>query len=70
MFWRAEMVKAELEYNPYLLETAIKFNGQKPRINSLVEKYEAGALRNWVDKVPKVFYDEIEEYDNTWWKLK
>ena len=56
------MVKAELAYNPYLLETTIKFNGQKPRINSLVEKYENGALRNWVDKVPKVFYDEMNGY--------
>lgn len=57
------MVKAELEYNPYLLETKIKFNGQSPRINSLVEKYETGALRNWINKVPKVFYDEMNGYD-------
>lgn len=57
------MVKAELEYNPYLLETIIKFNGQKPRINSLVEKYESGALREWIDKVPKIFYDEMNGYD-------
>ena len=34
------MVKAELSYNPYLLETKIKFNGEKPRINSLVEKLQ------------------------------
>ncbi len=57
------MVKAELEYNPYLLETEIRFNGQKPRINSLVEKYECEALRNWIDKIPGIFYDEMNGYD-------
>lgn len=57
------MVKTELEYNPYLLETTIRFNGQKPRINSLVEKYESGALRNWIDKIPEIFYDEMNGYD-------
>ena len=57
------MIKAELDYNPYLLETKIKFNGQSPRINSLVEKYEAGALRDWIDLVPKIFYDEMNGYD-------
>lgn len=57
------MVKAELEYNPYLLETVIRFNGQEPRINSLVEKYECEALRNWIDKIPGIFYDEMNGYD-------
>lgn len=37
------MVKVELNYNPYLLETSIKFNGQEPRINSLVEKFQDGS---------------------------
>ena len=34
------MAKAELSYNPYLMETEVKFNGRSPRINSLVEKHK------------------------------
>lgn len=57
------MVKAELSYNPYLLETKIKFNGQEPRINSLVEKYQHETLQNWVRRIPSIFYDEMNGYD-------
>lgn len=34
------MTNAELQHNPYLLETEVKFNGQDPKINSQIEKYE------------------------------
>lgn len=57
------MIKAELEYNPYLLETLIRFNGHKPRINSLVEKYEGKPLRDWIDKIPDIFSGEMNGYD-------
>lgn len=57
------MVKAELSYNPYLLETAVKFNGQEPKINSLVEKYQNGMLQEWLGLIPKIFYDEMNGYD-------
>lgn len=57
------MVKAELSYNPYLLETKITFNGQEPRINSLVEKYQQETLQNWVRRIPSIFYDEMNGYD-------
>lgn len=57
------MVKAELNYNPYLLETTVKFNGQAPRINSLVEKYQNGSLQKWVRMLPDVFHDEMNGYD-------
>lgn len=56
------MVKVELSYNPYLLETKIKFNGQEPRINSLVEKYQHNILQTWVSKIPSIFYDEMNGY--------
>lgn len=59
----ADMVKAELSYNPYLLETNIKFNGQEPHINSLVEKYHKEILQDWIGKVPSIFYDEMNGYD-------
>lgn len=57
------MVKAELSYNPYLLETNIKFNGHPPRINSLVEKYQDGSLHSWISMVPSIFHDEMNGYD-------
>jgi hypothetical protein len=57
------MVKAELSYNPYLLETKIKFNGQEPKINSLVEKYQEGKLHAWITEIPAVFYNEMNGYD-------
>ena len=57
------MVKAELSYNPYLLETEIKFNGQSPRINSLVEKHQSDTLQDWIKELPYIFHDEMNGYD-------
>jgi disulfide oxidoreductase YuzD len=57
------MVKAELSYNPYLLETKVKFNGQEPKINSLVEKYQEGKLQAWITEIPAVFHNEMNGYD-------
>jgi hypothetical protein len=57
------MVKAELSYNPYLRETKVRFNGQNPKINSLVEKYQSGRLQAWVKQVPSVFFDEMNGFD-------
>lgn len=57
------MIKVELSYNPYLLETKIKFNNQEPRVNSQVEKYVNGSLQAWVKQIPQIFYDEMNGYD-------
>ena len=57
------MVKAELSYNPYLLETKVRFNGQAPRINSLVEKYDQSMLQTWIKQIPEIFYNEMNGYD-------
>ena len=57
------MISAELRHNPYLLETEVKFNGQRPKINSQIEKYENQLLSDWVKNVPKIFYDEMNGYD-------
>lgn len=57
------MVKIELSYNPYVKETIIKFNGQSPKINSLVEKYQDEKLNTWIDKIPAIFKDEMNGYD-------
>lgn len=56
------MINAELSYNPYLMETKIRFNGQPPRINSLVEKYQNMSLQSWISRIPKIFYDEMNGY--------
>lgn len=57
------MVSAELQHNPYLLETDVKFNGQSPKINSQIEKYENQLLSDWAKNVPRIFYDEMNGYD-------
>ena len=56
------MISAELSYNPYLMETNIRFNGQPPRINSQVEKYQNLSLQSWISRIPKIFYDEMNGY--------
>lgn len=57
------MIQTELNYNPYLGETNIKFNGNDPRINSLVEKYTKSKLQSWVKELPSIFHDEMNGYD-------
>lgn len=56
-------VKAELFYNPYLMETTIKFNGREPRINSRVEKFYHSNLQDWVNDIPEIFSEEMNGYD-------
>lgn len=61
---RAERkISAELQHNPYLLETDVKFNGQSPKINSQIEKYENQLFSDWVKNVPRIFYNEMNGYD-------
>ncbi|MGN1413684.1 MAG: hypothetical protein ACI4WY_05500 [Anaerovoracaceae bacterium] len=57
------MAKVELSYNPYLLETKVTFNGNTPRINSLIEKYSGGSLYNWIEDMPHILHDEMNGYD-------
>lgn len=57
------MITAELNHNPYLLTTEVRFNGQPPRINSQVEKYDAMMLKDWIDRIPQIYHDEMNGYD-------
>jgi len=57
------MAKAELSHNPYLLETIVRFNGQEPKVNCLIEKYQGGKLQSWIKRIPSIFYDEMNGYD-------
>lgn len=56
------MVKAELEYNPYLMKTTVRFNEREPRINSLVEKYQNSKLQEWIREIPDIFYNEMNGF--------
>ncbi|MDD5792041.1 MAG: hypothetical protein PUD22_05640 [Erysipelotrichaceae bacterium] len=57
------MAKVELGYNPYLLETKVTFNGNEPRINSLIEKYRSSSLYEWINKMPTILHDEMNGFD-------
>lgn len=57
------MVKVELAYNPYLVETKILFNGAHPKINSLVERFQKQRLQVWLSDLPTIFHDEMNGYD-------
>jgi len=57
------MAKAELSHNPFLLETIVRFNGQEPRVNCLIEKYQEGKLQTWIKRIPPIFHDEMNGYD-------
>ena len=56
------MQNVQLEYNPYIMKTEVKFNGRPPRINSLVEKYANGKLQDWLNELPEIFHDEMNGY--------
>lgn len=57
------MVKVELKYNPYVLETKVYFNGQLPKINSQIEKFENKRLFVWSHKLLDILYSEMNGYD-------
>ena len=57
------MIKVEFEYNPYIMDYSIKFNGVEPRINSMIEQYLKEPLQVWVNEIPSIFYNEMNGYD-------
>ena len=57
-----KMPIVKLKYNPFINKTEISFNGHAPRINSLVEKYQDKMLQTWINKIPKIFHDEMNGY--------
>ena len=60
---RWSMITAELTHNPYLVTTTVRFNGQAPKINSAIEKFESQSLVDWANEVPRIFHDELNGYD-------
>ena len=57
------MAKVTLSYNPYLMETSIKFNDRDPYANSIVERYTKSKLQDWIDDAPKIIGEEMNGYD-------
>ena len=57
------LIKVEFEYNPYIMDYSIKFNGVEPRINSMIEQYLKEPLQVWVKEIPSIFYNEMNGYD-------
>ena len=57
------LIKVEFEYNPYIMDYSIKFNGVEPRINSMIEQYLKEPLQVWVNEIPSIFYNEMNGYD-------
>ena len=53
----------EIIYNPYVLNTAIYFNGKKPRINSKTELLSGCYLQRWMRELPQIIHDEMNGYD-------
>lgn len=57
------MVRAEISYNPYLLETKVMFNNQPPKMNSRVNKFTGAKLQSWLNELPGIFRDEMNGYN-------
>jgi hypothetical protein len=57
------MVRAEISYNPYLLETKVMFNNQPPKMNSRVNKFTGAKLQTWLNELPGIFRDEMNGYN-------
>lgn len=57
------MVRAEISYNPYLLETKVIFNNQPPKMNSRVNKFTRAKLQSWLNELPGIFRDEMNGYN-------
>ena len=57
------MAKVELSYNPYMMQTTVKFNERNPFANSLVENYVHSKLQTWLKDAPQIISDEMNGYD-------
>ncbi len=56
------VILAKIGYNPYTRRLDVEFNNEKPMVNSLINEYYGKPLREWVDKVPEIFKDEMNGY--------
>ena len=58
------MKKVKIKYNPYIVETEITVDGQKPKANSALNVGKK-RLQEWVEKLPKILLDEYRDKNVT-----
>lgn len=54
------MKKVKIKYNPYIVETEITVDGQKPKANSALNVGKK-RLQEWVEKFPLILLDEYRD---------
>lgn len=58
------MKKVKIKYNPYIVETEITVDGQKPKANSALNAGKK-RLQEWVEKFPQILLDEYRDSNVT-----
>ena len=58
------MKKVKIKYNPYIVETEITVDGQKPKANSALNVGKK-RLQEWVEKLPQILLDEYRDSNVT-----
>lgn len=58
------MKKIKIKYNPYIVETEITVDGQKPKANSALNVGKR-RLQEWVEKLPQILLDEYRDSNVT-----
>lgn len=58
------MKKVRIKYNPYIVETEITVDGQKPKANSALNVGKK-RLQEWVEKLPQILLDEYRDSNVT-----
>lgn len=58
------MKKVKIKYNPYIVETEITVDGQKPKANSALNVGKK-RLQEWVEKLPQIILDEYRDSNAT-----
>lgn len=54
------MKKVDIKYNPYLVETVITVDGQKPKPNSALNVGKK-RLQEWVEQLPQIILDDYRD---------
>jgi hypothetical protein len=58
------MKNVKIKYNPYVVETEITVDGQKPKANSALNVGKK-RLQEWVEKLPQIILDEYRDSNVT-----
>lgn len=58
------MKKVVIKYNPYVVETQITVEGQKPKVDSALNVGKK-RLQEWVDKLPQILLEEYRDCNIT-----